>query len=348
MTRSQDDPSVQENPYLALREAKIRRNEARLRELGLLKANNKQSTSDLIQEDSRKQQDKSQRKRAFPGDKAASLALRRSNRLSEQPQTVNFKETTDFAHSQKTKRPRVVTPATIDDSFTTEITDSQNNKSPTQIKPPAANSVRGISLCTQLLTMGTSENKTKKRNAGLLGLPMERVGKEFVIYKSFDVAASVEDRQRLEGARLSFNKYSGVQEWNDCVFLWVNLGAKGNTVVNDFMKSGTQITWFGGSRMVDETPVVERLIRWGKEATDSHSKIILWCRRFDSSMKAFGPYICLGRLSYHSHLQGSRPLAFLWNLLDFDRLTNNPDVDVQNNFRHLLQSTSIEGNNETC
>lgn len=40
---------------------------------------------------------------------------------------------------------------------------------------------------------------------------------------------------------ISFNKYSGVQEWqNDALFLWVNLGAGGD-VVNDFLNGGRQV-----------------------------------------------------------------------------------------------------------
>ena len=175
-------------------------------------------------------------------------------------------------------------------------------------------------------------------NSGILGLTMERAGKEFVIYKSFEVAASLEDQQRLKGARLSFNKYSGVQEWNNCIFLWVNLGSNGNAVVNTFLDGGKQITWFGGSKMTDDSPIVEKLIRWGNEATDSASKIILWCRKFDPGTKTFLPYVCLGRLSYHDHEAGSRPLAFVWNLLDCDRMANHRDTRVREMFQSFILS----------
>lgn len=44
-----------------------------------------------------------------------------------------------------------------------------------------------------------------------------------------------------------FNKYSGVAEWNNAVFLWVNVD--GNTYGNSFYSEGRYITWFGGNRM---------------------------------------------------------------------------------------------------
>lgn len=46
-----------------------------------------------------------------------------------------------------------------------------------------------------------------------------------------------------------FNKYSGVAEWSNCMFLWVNIAAKGGEYLNDFLDDGRFITWYGGSKM---------------------------------------------------------------------------------------------------
>lgn len=74
------------------------------------------------------------------------------------------------------------------------------------------------------------------------------------------------------------------------------------------------MTWFGGSRMHDETPVIKRLLNSKTNSDD----IILWCRFMDGSQAQ--PYICLGRLTYVSHTPGTRPLEFVWELLDYDKL----------------------------
>jgi hypothetical protein len=325
-----DSSSVQENPYLALREAKIKRNEARLRELGLVKKVNELPRPTVSSNASRKRGGSSNES----SSSSSPLTLRRSRRLSDQPEQVNYKDISSDLDGILNKRLRVVTPSTDNDPGVATYSDnSHESKPPPKPRPPPAlNSVRSISLCTQRLVLGGSHDAP----VGLLGVPMEQTGKEFVVYKSFENASSNEDRHRLEGARLSFNKYCGVQEWQDCAFLWVNLGGKGNTVVNDFLDDGQQMTWFGGSRMYDGTPVIEKLIRWGREATDSSSKIILWCRRFEAERKGFGPYVCLGRLSYQSHEPGSHPLAFVWNLLDSHRLSHHAHVKVRETFQQFM------------
>ena len=154
---------------------------------------------------------------------------------------------------------------------------------------------------------------------------MDQPGKEYVINKAFELASSSQDKYRLTGARLSFNKYCGVQEWGNAIFLWINLGSKDNSVVNDFLDNGKRITWYGGSRMYDYSPVIHKLLKFGKEATKMSSNILLWCRRYDTVTKKFTPYICLGRLSYESHQPGSQPLAFVWNLIDADLLKNHSE-----------------------
>lgn len=316
-----DQPDIAaNNPYIALRQAKIRRNEARLAELGLLKPK--------IFTKTHAGSDAQTRLAKLPvAPKPAQEATRRSRRLSQQSEQPNYKEVA-LPSERTPKRLRVL----ADDANLAEI-DASSFPPPEPIVTkqiaPAANSVRSINIDCDELIVG--EN-------GLLGKMMEQSGKEHVINKSFELAASFEDRQRLSGTRLSFNKYCGVQEWQNAVFLWINLGSKDNAVVNDFLNGGTQITWFGGSRMYDHSPVIHTLLRLGKEATEKTSRIVLWVRKYDVESKKFTPYICLGRLSYHSHQPGSHPLAFVWNLIDASFLKTNSDVSVKEQYESLIQT----------
>ena len=77
------------------------------------------------------------------------------------------------------------------------------------------------------------------KRSGILGIPIENYGKAAVM-----TAAN-------RGLLPKFNKYSGVCEWRNSVFLWVNIGGgdSGNQYVNEFSEGGRRMTWFGGSKM---------------------------------------------------------------------------------------------------
>lgn len=95
--------------------------------------------------------------------------------------------------------------------------------------------------------------------------------------------------------------------------------------------------------MHDETNIIRRLLRVAHAVADgqndSSDGLVLWCRRYDASQKGFTPYVCLGRLSYHSHEFGSRPLKFVWNLVDYDGLVNHVDESVRNIFQEFIDAT---------
>jgi hypothetical protein len=104
------------------------------------------------------------------------------------------------------------------------------------------------------------------------------------------------------------------------------------------------MTWYGGSRMTNESPVIQRLIQLGTESKLQYEKdeshwnsheynkgIILWCRLNDVSMKGkYTPYICMGRLGYHSHEVDSYPVKFVWDLLDYNALIQSKKSDETN------------------
>jgi hypothetical protein len=244
---------------------------------------------------------------------------RRSSRLS-QSEKPNYKE--DSASFDVVVKKRL---KTIKATESRIVSPSPTAAPPAA--PPAANSVRSINLNTKTLVLGEK---------GLIGQMMDHTGKEFVINESFSLAAYPEDQTRLAGSRLSFNKYCGVQEFKNAVFLWINLGSKDNPVVNDFLDDAKRVTWFGGSRMHDESPVIHKLLQYGQQddkvSNSPHSDIILWCRRYQTDTKQFTPYVCFGRLTYHSHVPQSHPLKFIWNLVDYDELKNHADAAVRERF----------------
>jgi hypothetical protein len=313
------------NAYLALREANIARNEARLRELGLIKEQHVSAPP------AKKSRISTRNTAATTTDAAvATSPPRRSGRLKQQPpEHPPLEEDPTIQEDRPTIRKKKRTKSNNNHD--------QSNQKPAPQVPPKANSVRAISIDVKRLVLGTADTQ------GVLGIPMEQTGKEFVVYEAFRRSACDKIQQELLGNRLSFNKYSGVQEWGSGVlFLWVNIG-NNDSVVNDFINGGKQITWFGGSRMHDESPVILNLIRIGQQQAASQtstlsasSGIVLWCRRYQSKTKKFGSYVCLGRLAYHSHLPSSSPLSFVWNLLDHDKLQNHPDKVAREGFQEMV------------
>ena len=191
-----DDEKVT-NPYLAMREAKIARNQKRLSDLGLLKPPPPPPPPRTT-----KQQPIPTR------HQHRSVPVRRSSRLSSLEQEKHSDDRERELLPSAGKRARD-TP----DTDTVSVARKSRSNAPTNAPPPpqAANSVRSISLDVDYLILGHN----KDHRDGLLGKMVERTGKDYVIHKSFAKAAYLEDRQRLTGVdrKLSFNKYSGVQEW---------------------------------------------------------------------------------------------------------------------------------------
>lgn len=310
------------NPYMALRAAKIARNQARLRELGLYKP-----------DFSKKAAAASNRKRGqvIKQKKNHEVSVptgprRRSARISGLANNPDYKESNDFkdpvpfhqnTRKRGTKRLLDVDENPVSGADQKLQTQSKLGNHSRQEKAPmlAVNSVRTISLDVSVLL------------EKFLAKPLDTFGKYHVIEKSFHESAYPEDLQRLEGvSRLSFNKFSGVQPWKNVIFLWINLGGPTgpDSLVNDFSHNGSRVKWFGGSKMREDSPIIQNLIRMGKESASNPppltSAIILWCRQYDWGTKKLLPYTCLGRLAYESHVVGSQPVAFTWRLIDYDAI----------------------------
>ncbi|KAL3823327.1 hypothetical protein ACHAXA_010462, partial [Cyclostephanos tholiformis] len=353
-----------DNPYLAMRAAKIARNERRLRELGLLVASSSSSSSSTSRKrhpppppppssSSLTPSRRNPRRSAhFPAPisppNGPQPPPRRSDRISSSSRAMGRGDSSVF----------VVTPREDVGGSTmigsTERRPPRSSYLPSVVPPPPgscgdisvddtsphphissapANSVRSVNLDVEVLVLGGRRDDAvddEGRGGGMLGRMVERTGKECVVRSSIAVASSEDDALRLlgSGTRVSFNKYSGVQEWKNSVFLWVNLGTTDSP--NEFLDDGKMVTWYGGSRMHDGSPVIRELLRRGRGG--SSSNIVMWCRRYRPEVKAFTPYVCFGRMGYRSHVQGSRPLAFVWDLLDYDGLRKHSDPAVRETF----------------
>ena len=305
------DEEEEENPYEALRKRNIARNEARLASLGLLgptpttKASlgNKRTTRSTP------------KKIAKPPEK---IPVRRSTRTQRTP-IISYKEDPLLFLNPK----RAASAGSLKGS---------TSQSPTfvgdldQHSAAPAESVPSNRKTTAMQRTTTTPNIYSARNLSLdthnlvscwLAKPMTTTGKRAVMEEMTRQFSDATFDQR----QISFNKYCGVQKWKRGIFLWVNLGGPNNDVVNQFL--GQSMTWYGGSRMHEQSPPILRLLQAGKRAAEEHNHedgIVLWCRRYLPEKRTFGPYYCFGKLAYVSHDNSSNPISFVWNLVDYDNL----------------------------
>uniref|UniRef100_A0A7S2EEJ7 Uncharacterized protein n=1 Tax=Trieres chinensis TaxID=1514140 RepID=A0A7S2EEJ7_TRICV len=239
---------------------------------------------------------------------------RRSSRLAGK--TVSYREELVSSVSLTNRNQKIRTKREREDS---------GPETPMDVKVEQANKphpTKPQSLTSQPTAKSTVVNVSKILER-YLGRKMDSSGKAPVVRET--VNASQPKNEECPGYFVSFNKYSGVCEWrNEAIFLWVNMGNKDSDVNNEFLEGGRLITWFGGSRMHEQSPVMQRLLNIGKRAArndlSTNDGIILWCRLFESTKRGFGPYVCMGRVGYHSHFSNTHPLKFIWCLLDYDKL----------------------------
>lgn len=128
-----------------------------------------------------------------------------------------------------------------------------------------------------------------------------------------------------ESARCpAFNRCSGVAEWRNSIFLWVNVPSSSSSAEeypNEFFEDGRYMSWFGGSRMHADSAIVQRLLSAGSGKDDSKksrggSCVVLLMVRVDTE-----PYTCLGRVRAQSADLERHPVAVRWELLDRHRLS---------------------------
>ena len=349
------------NPYLALRKAKIARNQAKLKELGFGAKPPKGQ--------------RKPKKRPTP-PVVPVVAKRRSRRISK------------FEQHERSKKKRKLSP--LPSNFVYGQTKRKNGTS----APVEANSLITITLNSELLVTGgkkawnnsvnnvkgddddddssTSSSSSQTSTVdSILGIQMEETGKECAVYESFNRAAAPADYERLYTFERLLFKTANVVEWKNAIFLFVDIGPPKThplerAVMSQFLKDGQQITWFGLDRMKEDSPIIQKLMKYGEAdlattaaaaafarsttsaaTKDANNKdyqpaILLWCRRYDatrrSSQGIYAPYTCLGRLSYHSHKPYSRPIKFVWNLIDYVDLLQ--DKKARHQFQLILDTAA--------
>lgn len=278
--------------YEKLRLENIERNEQFLKQIGL-----SPSSSGINSSTGTKGATKKAAKRKLPSSPDDYL-LRRSTRVANLETTVSYKE--DSASTVNNKQSSSSTTA---DEAADDLDAPNKYKKPSvplgPRPPPTAGTSRAINCH---LDVFLSDDR--------LGKPLETYGKAAVMSAG------------NAGSEPRFNKYSGVCEWMNCVFLWVNLGISSD-YKNTFRSDGRYISWFGGSKMHEESDVVKRLVKAG--ARNEVEKAVAASMSVDDALLLFvrlpeEGYACLGRLAHVSYTLDKHPVEFEWELLDYDRM----------------------------
>lgn len=147
-----------------------------------------------------------------------------------------------------------------------------------------------------------------------------------------------------------FSKYSGIQEWANAVVLFVNVSSKAGKRAYDniFLDNFERMTWFAQKYHVEDTPVVQRLLRLtrddaeeggGEEGeresgredngalaaapptaeTGQRDPVLLFCRREGEA------YVFGGALKLDDFNPQARPLKFVWRLCHAGALRKSKD-----------------------
>ena len=120
--------------------------------------------------------------------------------------------------------------------------------------PPSSDSSRALNAQLEVffgtdssITAGSSSSSSSSLNIkSRLGEPIDDYGKAAIMALSNN------------GTQPKFSKYAGFCEWQNCVYLWVNImKGKGINYGNTFNEIGRFITWFGGSKMTQGTSTFE-------------------------------------------------------------------------------------------
>lgn len=150
----------------------------------------------------------------------------------------------------------------------------------------------------------------KVMSADLSILEEDLIGTKLYPEAGFGPKAYVMARLRgVRDGKLSaprFSKYSGIQEWKNCIVLFVNVcGKSGELYENVFLEDYSFMTWYAQKHHYIETPIIQRIIKMTK---GDDEPVILFCRQEGDA------YVFCGKVKYHELHCESRPLKFVWKL----------------------------------
>jgi hypothetical protein len=178
----------------------------------------------------------------------------------------------------------------------------------------------------RLGVLSTSPHSCKNLSIGPEEWSIDRVGCK--LWPSHGLGPKAYVMAQLRGKNSTsppkFSKYSGIQEWENAVCLFVNISSKnGQVYKNLFLDDYKRMTWFAQKHAHEETPVVIRLVELTTRAAMSGSTgrdpVLLFCRREGE------PYIFCGRVELSEYYQDHRPIKFIWTLVDRDQLMTSLD-----------------------
>jgi len=299
--------------YDEKRKANIERNNAFLKDLGL----------DGVKPDALATKKRRPAKRRSDEDPTAEGYIppeptRRSSRVKELP-PMTYKEVASSYEYRKSAR---ILDQPFDVDYTEEYIPEANVREFSPTKRSSSRAVPRVKYddyddCTQQAIEAGEEaapapeerNKSKFLKANLEHFLSDEVLCEDIYCRTKMEVMVLASQNR----HVRFSKYSGVVEWGNCVFLWVNVPAPGvkPDYPNKFREGGRVMSWFGGSKMHSATSVVERMQR-------PKTEVMLFVR-FDKAS-----YTCLGRLGVEKTVLDAHPISFVWRLLDWERLKDRP------------------------
>ena len=127
-----------------------------------------------------------------------------------------------------------------------------------------------------------------------------------------------------------FSKMSGIQEWKNCVALYVNVGDKhGNAYDNVFTRAGSRITWFAQPRQDEDSPVIKSIMKTStleeesvedavtraENGEEAAPKYVDWPLHLFCRMEGC-EYVYCGRLKMVDVDTKKRPMKFTMRLVD--------------------------------
>lgn len=246
------------NEYLKLREEKMARNRNKLERLGLAGPYNKWPSSEKEYDDhdhnpnhhdAPKQRDTFHH-RKHNTKEVTPMILRRSSRVKN---IVSYEEgrlestlwrkreliSSDHQHkNQRKRKDETNTTHSLFPSMQKPLNVSKERSS--EIKPGTTRSI-SISILSTLYgkprqNESMNHDNTNNNHASFIGQYLSTPNKSSVIEHANYYSGNPPG--------ISFNKYSGVCEFSNAIFLWVNIGAKEEKedgVVNEFLNGGRQV-----------------------------------------------------------------------------------------------------------